>query len=125
MNKKQIIALLVGFALAFIASKLNIGIPTEDIQNGIVSIVILVIALTGHDANESDSILKNKVAITGILNSIFWALATVFKIGISDTLRDMVSGLLLTLQGYYTMNHSNIVHEINGTVGEISPTFVK
>lgn len=123
MNKKQILVIAVGIVCTLLASLLHIGIATGDIQNGVVSLGILVWALVGHDANEADSILKNKVAISGILTSIFWFVSTIFHLDISDAVKGGISMVLLYFSGYYTMNHSSAVHEIQGTVGTANPKY--
>lgn len=123
MNKNQIITIIVGAICTFLASKLHIGIAPEDIQNGIVSLVILVFALVGKDANGADSILKNKLALTGIVTSIFWFVTNIFHLDLSDTVKGTVTTVLLYFIGYYQLNHSSIAHEMSGTVGTPSPTF--
>lgn len=123
MNKNQLITIAVGALFTYLATLLNIGIATADIQNGIVSLVILVWALVGHDANGASSILKNKVALTGIITSLLWFITSVFHVNIADSLKGSIVGVLLYFVGYYTENHSSFLHEIKGTVGEPSPTF--
>ncbi len=121
MNRNQIITLIVGVILAFVAGQLNIGVPAADIQNGIVSAVLLAIALFAHDANGETSILSSKSAIAGIVGSLFWLITTVFKVNVGATVQQSVMGFILMMQGYYTLNHSSIVHEVAGTVGVASP----
>ncbi len=123
MNIKQIITLVVGFLLTLIASKFNVGLPAVDVQNGIIAGAFLIYCLVAKDANSTTSMLLQKSTWTGIIGSIFWIVTAIFHVNLGDGVKETVMVILGSLQGYYTLNHSSAVHEIQGTVGVPSPTF--
>lgn len=121
-NIKQFIAIVVGALFTWLSSQFNFGVAPEDVQNTVIAIFMGLYTSLSHDANEVPW-WKQKTLWTGVAGSIFWFLSTAAHIGISQGVQTAVLAIIGTLHGYYTLNHTSAIHEIKGTVGEISPAF--
>lgn len=121
-NIKQIIAMVTAALLTWLANTQNVGLPSKDVTEGIVGIFLVVYGYLAHDANETSQ-LWSKTTWVGAINGLFWLVGAIFHLDISLETKTTISGILLAIQNYYTLNHSSAVHELQGTVGVISPTF--